>query len=296
METLFETNRIVEKIHNEFYSMDAVIDTKLQKEIKDAYDTDKQELYESMTNLGFKNSKLNNTFDSKKLQQKEELNDLLNEYSVSYPGYKFITDEKIQELCKKYNLLLCSPDLYIGDIPLKNQKDIANFKSKHPEIKMSFCDKPDIERIKDQVYQLARDINYGFPHIVSDNDIIKCISAIKNNLEAATIFEDIGYIAIELVNYINSKSIHKIEIIYRPEITINSEIFIAATKDLIDIKEGYSITEDHIVKYKSQYDYSTPEPEFSDPIVFKKLKRGAVIITAWGEEASDELVVNENHN
>jgi len=33
-----------------------------------------------------------------------------------------------------------------------------------------------------------------------------------------------------------------------------------------------------------------------DPIVFYKVPRGAIIIAAWGEEAGDELVLNQQLN
>lgn len=33
-----------------------------------------------------------------------------------------------------------------------------------------------------------------------------------------------------------------------------------------------------------------------DPIVLCRTKHGYLIITAWGDEANDELIINENHN
>lgn len=35
---------------------------------------------------------------------------------------------------------------------------------------------------------------------------------------------------------------------------------------------------------------------FPDPVVLKPIKGGYLILTAWGDEASDELVVNQKFN
>ena len=38
-----------------------------------------------------------------------------------------------------------------------------------------------------------------------------------------------------------------------------------------------------------------PDPVVLQPVMFNKTKY-YLIVTAWGDEASDELVVNQNHN
>lgn len=48
----------------------------------------------------------------------------------------------------------------------------------------------------------------------------------------------------------------------------------------LELKEGYKLTKKHI----------------PDPVVLQPIKNGYLIITAWGDEASDELVVNQINN
>lgn len=69
-------------------------------------------------------------------------------------------------------------------------------------------------------------------------------------------------------------------------------IEIAAIKPLFDT-EAFSKSQDRILKQpelvaKSQVDL--------DPIVLFKTAHGYLIITAWGDEANDELVANQNMN
>ena len=57
-------------------------------------------------------------------------------------------------------------------------------------------------------------------------------------------------------------------------------------EDAIDMAE-------HIVKY---FNTSLRENEIPDPVVLQEVRGGYLIITAWGDEASDPLIVNKNNN
>lgn len=84
----------------------------------------------------------------------------------------------------------------------------------------------------------------------------------------------------------------KIPINLFPAIGINSLITIAAVKSLFDEK-AFAKSQARILnnteliaKYQVEL----------DPIVLCETKHGYIIITAWGDEANDELVVNQNYN
>ena len=46
-------------------------------------------------------------------------------YKEAYPFLKFLTEEKLEEICEKYNLIYAPVQNYIEDVPQKNLKEIA---------------------------------------------------------------------------------------------------------------------------------------------------------------------------
>jgi hypothetical protein len=48
----------------------------------------------------------------------------------------------------------------------------------------------------------------------------------------------------------------------------------------LELKEGYKLEKKHI----------------PDPVVLQPVKNGYLILTAWGNESEDELVVNQKFN
>lgn len=49
-------------------------------------------------------------------------------YLEKYPNNKFINQEELTEICRRYGLVTGTPAEFIGEIPLKNQKEILEFK------------------------------------------------------------------------------------------------------------------------------------------------------------------------
>jgi len=58
----------------------------------------------------------------------EELFNFYTNYVKNYPNYIFYTGKVIENTCKKLGLYFGHINLYIKDIPEKNQADIVNFK------------------------------------------------------------------------------------------------------------------------------------------------------------------------
>ena len=133
-------NEIVEEIHDTFFTeVDKLLaeakimkslDSDLSVEIKKAKRLEK---------LGFTSTKI--VIDSKaeilRLQLlkdenkvKKDLIEAINYFSFNYPNYKFITQESVTKICKKYGLIQGEVDKYVGDIPDKNLKEIEDFKLK----------------------------------------------------------------------------------------------------------------------------------------------------------------------
>lgn len=301
--TTLKGNRIIEIIHNDFYSMDSKTDNKIQKQLNIAYDIESKELANKMESLGLTRSSIHNDFRKDVIDSREQLNDILNQYSTSYPTHKYITDESIKELCVKYNLIIAPLECYIGDIPLKNQKELASFKSKHPEIKKSFIGKTmysDRIRFVKTVYRDFHSIHRGTDgskKVLLKNNFIRYVhySILKNGTEIAKdeyngLIEEIT----RLLGYTTKITFEGIESSI-PRLTHESEFFIAATSNLLNIT-GYELNSNNEAVIYSDISEKHVNADFEDPIIFKKLDKGAIIVTAWGEEASDELVVNEKFN
>lgn len=330
---VIETNRIIKEIHNSFYSMDQKTDTFLQQQIKAAYDESILKSIDSLVNrYGFKNSKNADILDKDILFEREELNDVLNECAVVYPGKKFITDEQIAQLCQKYNLLLTTPDRFIGEIPERNIQELNDFNPKGSE-KKDFYD-PNLFRnldywikkykVNNDLHSLTSDMEIAIAMIYasflqeggsnfismlpSDNDKISLIGYGNEEKVPMSNTEKIRLINgnEEIVPMSNTEigidfakkqyEFHKrYGSIIKPA-CLTSQTMIAATSDLLDIPElGF------IKNEKNELILGLEESQFRenlipDPIVFHKVRRGAIIITAWGIESQDELVFNPNIN
>lgn len=186
---------------------------------------------ERLSKLGFINTKEVETTKlikkEKKLSEKQIEN--INYFAINYPTYKYITEDQVKTICKKYNLVCGNVVLYKGFVPEKNLKEIEKFKLK--EI----------------------DIIYSTKHYMLDN------------YEDCTEFQ-----------FKNPSSG------YSYKTSLNDLKICAPIKDMdtsnMRISKGYKLE------------------NIPDPIVLQPVKGGYLILTAWGDEASDELVVNQLNN
>jgi len=131
----------VEEIHEAFdKAEDEVVSEceKLLAELKIPTETQIEKKAELMKQIGFNSSETvtqAQVLKERTEEIKEERNskkliaDTINEFRVTYPKEKFITEDKLNELCKKYNLMYAPIKNYIKDVPEKNLLDIKNRKS-----------------------------------------------------------------------------------------------------------------------------------------------------------------------
>lgn len=135
----------IEEIHEDFDSAQEKLLTEAKDILKSA---DKKtmkriKLADKVKNLGFTRSKTVEDLReiSDEIGEKEKLAKLIEHYSVHYPTYKFITQDKLREICKKYGLVFGEAEWFVGEIPEKNMQDMVNFKV----------------RLEDRVYQIYDD-------------------------------------------------------------------------------------------------------------------------------------------
>lgn len=267
---------LIAEIHDSFY-------TEVEKLLNLAntpnlLDTKKQELIDKtkrLKALGFTNTKeaIEGNLEIKRLgilqnenEQKKELKRAILYFSQKYPNYKFITEESIHTICGKYGLIMGDSNQYIGTIPDVNLKHMEDF---------SISD-------EDQVYYIKSEERYGS----RTNKIV------KNYISSEQIYQTfINNQTSEDKNYRNYYYDNINDVInlraYRKD--INKEVFtiVAPLKDF-NIKD-HEMINNKLVQIVEK-----------DPVVLCSVmyenKKYSLIVTAWGLEASDELVLNSKHN
>ncbi|HEX8586101.1 MAG TPA: hypothetical protein VF680_17040 [Allosphingosinicella sp.] len=211
----------------------------------------------------------------KKTELSEETINLVKYYKVNYPYNKFITEEQVKTICHKYNLVCGEVARFRGFVPEANLEQIENFKLKKAEsnllrveaIKYSSniifeFDIQDytIERHTGKYYHFYKKDVSGYAF--QSEDGIDFYSGDKQNIFGLSHLGNIRF-------NIQGKSGFQI---------------CAPVKDMdisgLELIEGYKLQRKHI----------------PDPVVLQPVKGGYLVVTAWGDEASDELVVNESMN
>lgn len=176
---------------------------------------------------------------------------------MNYPDNKFITEAQVATICKKYNLSCASVDRYKGFVPELKLKMVERF----------------IVKAQDRCDLLCTNVKFSF--VRSQEKEIK---------EAKKQYPN-GVFPIESYNIssprINGAFISSFDLVENQNLVI-----CAPTKDMDLVglsKIGalfMSLTTVHV----------------PDPVVLQPVKGGYLIVCAWGDEASDELVVNEKNN
>lgn len=199
---------------------------------------------------------------------KEQI-ELVNYYKKQYPFNKFITEEQVQAICYKYNLVCGDVDRFKGFVPEKNLKEISNFKLKDKD-----------KTLQGVLWGTEYTVKKRLPTINHVISITEYDNLLKNKHINGKGKKDLDGDQ----RWCKAHRIGKNEYLYFDNIKITKLQICAPIKDMdisgLELKEGYKLTEKHI----------------PDPVVLQPVKGGYLILTAWGDEASDPLVINENFN
>jgi len=274
------TNEIIEEIHESFYTeVDRLL---ASAKIANSLDTDKQDLLDKcvrLKSLGFKNTKEVKEAEAEiarldalkaENEAKKTITEAINYFSFKYPNYKFITEESVKKICAKYGLVYGEISKYIGTVPDKNLKYIEDFKVAEED---ECC----VERLS---YFSGRgnallSEKYTNSKERSEN-IGKEVEAERNFLLGVLSGEDDLRFKRRkfLSDTIKSYDVCPLEIA-------------APLKD-------FNMTDSEVKDFKISKIH-VPDPVVLKPVVYNKQKY-YLIVTAWGLEASDELVVNQKMN
>ncbi len=122
------TIEIVQEIHNSF---NGAADSALQEANRILGNSKPIESHiDTLEQLGFTNVKSVVQASRKRAQINllKEQAELISHFQQNYPMYKYIQEEQVGEICRKYGLVMGEVNRYIGEVPKKNIEEIAKFK------------------------------------------------------------------------------------------------------------------------------------------------------------------------
>lgn len=260
---------IVDEIHNEFFTAgDNILQeaTCLLKELE-VKDLAKGK---RLAALGFGKTReaVVAIETENKLATTKEIADLVMYYRINYPNNKFITEEQVKQICEKYGLVCGETSMYKGFVPENKLKLIEGFKIKEQDNGLILSNGVFLKGA-----EVRRNcISTSYFHIYKStepkdstrygwqsNDGVVFYSSDSNNIFNVG---DIGRFSVE------SSGLKICAPLKDMEIPPNKKV------------EGYKISTIHV----------------PDPVVLHPVHKGYLILAAWGDEASDEIVVNEINN
>lgn len=260
----------IQQIHNEFECASDKLLKEANEIIAEGSKVDVSKL-NRLEALGFKQA--NNVKETKQLVEKVKLSEeqvkTIQYYKEQYPFNKFITEEQVEIICKKYNLVCGGVDRYKGFVPEKNLKEIEGFKLKDSEKGLyadngMFFHNAEMRNYESSMgtYQHIFKIgeknrdNYAFQKQPHDR---RFYSSDRLNIFG---YMDRGDVRFSLIDPLH---------------------ICAPIKDMdisgMDLNNGYKLAK-HI----------------PDPVVLHQVKGGYLVLTKWGAEASDPILLNEIDN
>lgn len=318
---------IIEAIHNDF-------DTAQERLLQDAkkvlnslpnVEIKNEDLAKRLSKYGFVNSAQVN--EVKKLQdQKAEIEktrglkqgeaELVLHYKETYPFMKFLTVEELDRLCEKWDLIHASVDHYKEAIPIKNLEDIERAQKLLDVDKLNtkFQLQSKFNSYRSEFQNLLHAIgihNYTITQKEVDALCIKYNGRIPDGWDKVVggngmwLWSAMNRIIETSVGQLTSTAsadferMHTIrratERMYSSQYDAvqvgesSDQLFIAAPKSHFNL-DGL----EKVGKYGFRKIFKMPEPK--DPIVFRYVRGGIQVITKWGLEASDPMLINSIDN
>jgi len=184
----------------------------------------------------------------------------INDMNSKYLGVnKYIIEPQLELLCEKYDLYVRDLTHFAGDIPKKNIKEMMVFRL----------------YLDDYISNVPAFNNSNLELVLNQLNIVPNGSDYCGGAPMSRVSIDLRDI-VKLDEHFRVKTIE-----------------IAATKDLF-LKSAFIGAKGRIITQRQELE-SISEVD-TDPIVMVKTKNGRIIVTAWGDEANDEIVFNSGQN
>ena len=205
----------------------------------------------------------------------KETIDLVHYYKQNYPFNKFITESQVKTICHKYNLVCGDVERFKGFVPDDNLKQIESFNLKDDDKGLVATI---LNRVENENIFLSRAIikrSLGYEHIYRTDIDDEYKYAFQRDSSSKSFYAQDRY---DLFGLSDKGFIHlHVE---------NSKFKICAPVKDMDIS-GLELSEGYKLQRKI---------EIPDPVVLQPVKGGYLVVTAWGDEASDAILVNEINN
>lgn len=267
---------VVKEIHTSFMSAGE----KLLKEAKDIIanaEVKDEEKVNRLKKVGFTNAgqvkSAEMAIEKKKQAEKDAA--IVEMYAIRYPQYKFITEDIVKQICDKYKLVMGAIGKYKGFVPEKNLSDIESFSVKNEDCHESHHHSRgymDLSSIANMQMQ--------------DRPFLGDLAAVdRRQRDLADLYYQERVLR-DMVQEFRPTYPPPIQVaVSEPKITTTykREFLICAPQKDMKI-ESWERVEGHKIVH------------VPDPVVLHPVKHGYLIVTAWGDESSDELVVNQTNN
>lgn len=187
---------------------------------------------------------------------------LISDYRIQYPLNKFISMESVRAICKKYGLVFGDVNLFKGFVPDKNLTELENFRKKY---------------VFGTAYHLKtrEDSGVRIDTIIAPGDLNSDSSGYLMSVDRKTRLHLSG-MGSYMYTHFAGRSISGTPQEMGLQIAGPAKDFNMNSKDLVD--------------------YQLVNKPIADPVILQPVQGGFLIVTAWGDEASDPLVVNQINN
>ena len=269
-------NKDIEMIHDEFNCAGEIILQEAENIIASAPKLETKKI-DRLRTLGFNN--VPQVSEANLIQKQTglatEISERIMKYKVEYPGYKFITKDMVTQICEKYNLVCGDLGRFEGFVPEDNITEIERFRKKYPKLEKIGSFTPYGSRGGDGAddvivsldgcdFEFDTGNGSSYTHVEGTNKDGKRFGFIQRIAEhdGVHFFGDC---------YLGGGNL-KIEGLQ----------ICAPLKDMNT--KGLTLKGKFLVK------------EIPDPVVIQPIEGGYLVLTAWGDEASDALVVDQQMN
>lgn len=261
--------KVVQEIHKSFFTAGDVLLAEAETVLSKAID----EKALRLKKLGFTKAIGVPEIEEqvKEREIKEVQAKLIQQYKMRYPNQKFITEDMVAKINKKYNLVCATIDRYKGFVPEEKLKAIENF----------------AVQSKDKSEKMLT--NFKFSYTSSDSRSIKLLESLNiTSVPMSALVTN----HLDLNQIVGSKNLHKVSSQY---LRLDSYDIIDKTSlEICAPAKDMDLT--GLTQTKEGFFAKLTRVECPDPVVLQPVKGGYLIIAAWGDEASDELVVNHAMN
>lgn len=260
VETVEET---IQKIHNEFDTAGEKLLAEAKQILAREDDTSKGDRLKSLGFTKCASAELSSKIKLERAQSKETA-ERVRYYQQWYPNQKFITETIVKQICEKYNLFCAEVSYYKGDVPEKNVAEMEAFKLRDEDKDIqTFSTNQEFEYNQQMAMMGSMNMNRRpeyesayFGYLEQRNNLFASLSGLSQAQRPRAGQE------------ISRKQ--KPFKICAPEKDFDMRYMIRSGKD------GYML--------------------IPDPIVLQPVKGGYLVVSKWGLEASDELIVNTKLN